>query len=190
MRFLRFLAPIVLIVLSTSNAKAEAPISQPDLASIGLGYANFDKTKTHRDSADIRFEYRWGMSLLPMISPTFDILNRYVQVHPFVSMTTSSLGVLYGLGGLAADAYIGRHGIVTWSEGGGLFFPGYGRPMGSIFEIRSTAEVGWRFDDEMRLTGYISHISNAKITYRNPGSEILGFYLHVPVSWSGDAEKE
>jgi hypothetical protein len=191
----RFLAIIIALaaLLLSASAWAASPLDQPDLFSVGLGYANFDKNETHRDSVDMRFEYRWGQSLLPLLSHTFNDFNHFVQIHPFVSMTTSSLGVLYGLGGLDADLYIGRHGIISWNEGAGLFFPGYGRPMGSIFEFRSTGEIGWRFDNETRLTFYMSHISNAKITERNPGSEILGFYVHVPVDWlssGADADKE
>jgi lipid A 3-O-deacylase len=182
MRLIAIVAALAALLLSF-GAHAAAPLEQPDLFSVGVGYANFDKGETLRNSADIRFEYRWGQSLLPLLSNTFNDFNHFVQIHPFVSMTTSSLGVLYGLGGLDADLYIGRHGIVSWNEGVGLFFPGYGRPMGSVIEFRSTAEAGWRFDDETRLTFYASHISNAKITERNPGSEILGFYVHVPVDW-------
>jgi hypothetical protein len=43
-------------------------------------------------------------------------------------------------------------------------------------------EIGYRFDNDTRLTAEFSHISDAKTTRFNPGAEILGVYLHVPVS--------
>jgi hypothetical protein len=89
---------------------------------------------------------------------------------------------MYGLGGLALDGYIGRHVIFTWSEGVGVFYPGDMWPLGSAVEFRSMAELGWRFDNEMRFTGEISHISNAGLTSHNPGAEMVGAYLHVPTS--------
>ncbi len=155
---------------------------QPDVVSFGVGYMDFDKTESHKQSADFRGEYRWGLSLLPKISPWFNSWDPYVQFHPFVGVETTTLGALYGLGGWAMDAYLGRHIVFTWSEGVGFFYPGDMAPLGSFVEFRSQAELGWRFDNNMRLTGQLSHISNAGITKRNPGAEIAGVYLHVPVN--------
>jgi hypothetical protein len=153
----------------------------PDMLSIGLGYQNFDKDESHRQSADIRGEYRWGMSLLPMISPWFNSWDQYVQFHPMAGGELGTLGQLYGFGGFAMDAYLGRHAVFTWSEGAGLYYPGAAVALGSILEFRSQFELGWRFDNNVRITGYFSHISNAKITNWNPGSETIGVYLHLPI---------
>lgn len=154
----------------------------PDLLSLSLGYANFDKTESHRKSADMRLEYRWGLSLLPQISTSFKGFDRYMQFHPFAGVETSSLGVLYGLGGFAADIPLPGSFVLTWSEGAGLYYPGYSARMGSALEFRSQGELGWNFESGMRASFYVSHISNAKITEWNPGSEIAGFYLHIPLS--------
>ena len=155
--------------------------TQPDTFSTALGYANFDKTEKYRKSADLRFEYRWGYSLLPAPDSKFNNVNNYLQIHPFVGVETSSYGVLYGLGGFAMDVQLISHVMLTWSEGAGLFYPGYSMPMGSVFEIRSQGELGWKFDNNYRIAAYLSHTSNAKITERNPGSEVVGLYLHVPL---------
>ncbi len=69
---------------------------QPNLVSFGIAYSDFDKSETHRQSADFRGEYRWGMSLLPMISPWFKQFDNYVQFHPFAGVELGSLGQLYG----------------------------------------------------------------------------------------------
>ena len=52
--------------------------------------------------------------------------------------------------------------------------------MGGTMQFRSQAEIGYRFDNNMRLTTEFSHISDAKTTRLNPGAEIIGLYLHVP----------
>jgi lipid A 3-O-deacylase len=177
-----FVAALALLLLTTLSAHATAPVNQPDLLSFGGGYMDFDKSEGHKQSGDFRVEYRWGLSMLPLVSSYFKSWDPYVQFHPFAGVETTTLGAVYGLGGWAMDGYIGRHGIFTWSEGVGLFDHGDMARLGSFVEFRSQAELGYRFDNEMRLTAEISHISNAGLTKRNPGAEIVGFYFHVPVT--------
>lgn len=193
---MRFSALLVLVLglLAFTPAQAKTPIaSQPatsngapvesDLVSLGLGYFDFDKDQeSHRQSADFRLEYRWGLSLLPLISPYFKSWDHYVQFHPFVGAEFNSWGSAYGLGGFAMDAYITHNIIFTWSEGVGFFEPGNLRPLGSFIEFRSQAELGYRFDNNVRVSAQLSHISNAGITKRNPGAEIAGLYVHLPTS--------
>ena len=193
---MRFLALLVLVVglLGFTPAQAKAPVAiQPatsnaapvesDLVSLGAGYFDFTKdTQSHLQSADFRLEYRWGISLLPLISSYFKSWDNYVQFHPFVGAEFNSWGSAYGLGGFAMDAYITRNIIFTWSEGVGFFEPGDMRSLGSFIEFRSQAELGYRFDNDMRVSAQISHISNAGITKRNPGAEIAGLYVHIPTS--------
>ncbi|MER2520173.1 MAG: acyloxyacyl hydrolase [Bdellovibrionales bacterium] len=179
---MRVMLSIVAALLIASATPAQAASNaQPNLLSFGLGYMNFNKSESHKQSADFRAEYRWGVSLLPKMSTWFSGWDRYVQLHPFVAGEVTSLGALYGLGGLAFDGYIGRHIIVTWSEGVGLFYRGNMAPLGSFVEFRSQIELGWRFKNEMRVTAQVSHISNAGLTRRNPGAEIAGVYFHVPI---------
>ena len=154
---------LALVLLPLAPARAEAPAKQPDLVSFGGGYMDFDKSESHKQAAELRLDYRWGMSLLPMVSPWFKSWDQYVQFHPYAGASkVTSLGMLYGNGGWAMDGYIGRHGIFTWSEGVGLYEAGNMTTLGSVIEFRSMAELGYRFDNEMRLTGQISHISNRR----------------------------
>lgn len=180
----RLLGLLVLLLglVSVSAARAEAPARQVDLVSFGGGYFDFDKNEAHKQSGDFRLEYRWGTSLLPKISSYFNSWDQYVQFHPYAGVEVTTLGALYGSGGWAMDGYIGRHGIFTWSEGVGFYNAGNMQTLGSFIEFRSQAELGWRFDNESRLTAQISHISNAGITKRNPGAEIVGVYFHVPTT--------
>jgi hypothetical protein len=165
----------------TLAVPASTSTKQPDLISFGAGYMDFDKTESHKQSGDFRGEYRWGLSMLPLISSYFKSWDPYVQFHPYAGVEVTTLGAFYGSGGWAMDGYIGRHGIVTWSEGIGLYEPGNMKSLHGTAEFRSMLEAGYRFDNEMRLTAEISHISDAGLTHSNPGAEIAGVYLHVPV---------
>lgn len=178
--FRSWLLVLAAVLFTSSAAHADTPINQPDLVSFGLAYMDFDKSQSHRQTPDFRLEYRWGVSLLPLMSDYFKNWDPYVQFHPFVGVEATALGELYGLGGLAMDWYISKHLVFTWSEGFGLNYNGNAVPLGCVCEFRSEAEIGWRFDNDVRFTLEASHISNAKITRFNPGSEIAGVYLHVP----------
>ena len=184
----KLLAVSLFVCMAVSSAHAElftaspATFQQPDLVSFGLGYMNFDKSQPMRKTVDFRGEYRWGLSILPIISPYFRHWDPYVQFHPWAGVETTSFGQLYGVGGFAMDWYMTHHLVLTWSEGAGLYYPGEAVRLGSFVEFRSEAEFGYRFDNGVRLTAELSHISNAKITKFNPGAEIAGVYLHMPVS--------
>jgi lipid A 3-O-deacylase len=179
----RILFVVLAFLLAPVVAQAaDAPVKQPDLLSFGGGYFDFDKTESHKQSGDFRVEYRWGLSMLPLLSSYFNSWDKNVQFHPYAGIEATTLGAAYGNGGWAMDWYICKHAIFTWSEGVGIFERGDMVRMGSVVEFRSMAEAGYRFDNDMRLTAEISHISNAGFTKRNPGAEIVGMYFHVPVS--------
>lgn len=156
----------------------------PDLVSFGLGHYDhryIDPAVIFLDSeggqpehgaVDFRFEYRFGRSLLPVIED-------FAKLKPWVGVEATSDGALYGAAGILFDIPVGPF-IVTPSFGAGLYHDGAGKDLGSLIEFRSMLEVGYRFENEMRITAQFSHISNAGITRNNPGSNILGAYLHLP----------
>lgn len=187
----RFLALLATLILFVTPVKATP---DPDWLVLGGGYGNFDRQViNHYDAktlhtnnpraADVRLEYEWGLSLLPLLDDTFEGTERYFSIHPFIGGEASSQNLTYGLGGLNTDIYLGPHILITWSEGFGFLNSGHGLLLGSILEFRSMAEIGWQFDNNLRLTSFISHTSNGKITNRNPGSETAGVYIHVPVTF-------
>ncbi|MDE1901170.1 MAG: acyloxyacyl hydrolase [Alphaproteobacteria bacterium] len=111
-----------------------------------------------------------------------------MQLHPTVGFEGNGNGATYSSAGLDLDIPLFRHQIVfTWGESAGLYTRGNDpRWLGSPLEFRSQLELGWQFDNGYRLSGYISHLSNAGIAKANPGAEILGAYVHIPIAW-GDA---
>jgi lipid A 3-O-deacylase len=179
---------LVLAVLPFAAARGAEPAatasgdpSQPvnlnqDFLSLGVGDIGFDRDEPRGEALDFRGEYRFA----PLVSSQNSWFA--VGIDPFVGGEGSTRGEAYGLGGFAFDFLFFQHVVFTESEGVGFFSSGHERAMGSFIEFRSQAEAGWRFDNDMRLTGYIAHISNAGLTHRNPGEEIVGGYLHIPVS--------
>jgi len=173
-------------VLGLLLANAASAADTPDILSLGGGGYNFDKHRENRRSLDYRVDYQWGVSLLPLIVDSFNSVEPFLQVHPVIGFEGNSVGALYGNGGLNLDIPFLYHGIFTWGEAVGAFGKGHDlMPMGATIEFRSQLELGWRFDNDLRITGFISHISNAHISSQNPGAEIAGMYVHIPVSITG-----
>lgn len=176
--------PLILLALCLALPAHAEP--SPDLISLGGGVYNFDKAERGRKSGDIRAEYRWGTSLLPMIAHDFVAVDPYVQLHPALGLEANTKGALYGNAGLNLDITFLRYGILTWSESIGAFTEGNdARPMGSMLQFRSQIELGFKLPNALRITGFISHISNAYIAHDNPGAEIAGVYLHIPTTLLG-----
>ena len=174
---------------SYNKPVAPAPVAQtstagsPDMVAAGLGDYDFDKGGD-RNSADYRLEYQWGASLLPMIDHDWANLDNMFKLHPVAGLEGDGNGMTYFNGGLNLDVPVISHIMFTWGESVGLY--GHGddhQALGSPFEIRSQLELGWTFDNNMRLSAYLSHMSNLGVGDHDPGSETLGGYLRVPVSW-------
>lgn len=178
-RFLPALALALALPATPVLAAADAPVL-PNLVSLGAGWFDITENYPRKESATFRLEHRWGLSLLPMASPSLAGWDSWFQIHPFAGVEFSSNGQLYGLGGFVFDFLIGRHVVISPNVALGLYAPNGGKRLGSALEFRSTFEAGWRFDNEVRLTGWIGHISNAYITDFNPGANTLGVYVHLP----------
>ena len=179
---MKSLSLILLLVLTLVPSLGRAADS-PDYLSLGGGGYDFDKDQDRRKSVDYRIEYEWGTSLLPLIDSSFNSVEPFIQMHPTLGFEGNSRGAVFGNGGLNFDVPFLRHGIFTWGEALGAFDPGHDpRPLGAILEFRSQLELGWQFDNKLRLTGFISHISNAHILSDDPGAEIVGAYVHIPLS--------
>jgi lipid A 3-O-deacylase len=175
------LCAVFVILLSAPVAMAD----DPDL--IGLSVGRYDQDWVEPNflfleaghggddrATDFRLEYRFGTSLISWTEP-------YVKIKPFVGVEgTSDLGI-YGLGGILFDIPLGPV-VITPSFGAGLYGRGDGRDLGSVVEFRSQLEVGYRFENEMRVSVAYSHISNANLSETNPGVDIISAYFHVPVS--------
>lgn len=159
-------------------AWAEAAQAPASLA-FGVGYYDIDKRNVPLQPAeDFRLEYRSGFDLLGLVQAS----NFLLQLRPMAGVEATSANAAYGFTGMVFEVGLGKHVVLSPNFAAGLYDPGEGKRLGCLLEFRSSFEVGYRFDNSMRLTAQISHISNAGLTQSNHGVEMAGLYLHVPVN--------
>lgn len=168
---MRFLTLVAAVSLFATPALAEMhptlPTTTTPLLSFGVGgFDVLDNVEQDR-ATDFRAEYRFGDPLL------------YV-IKPLVGLEVTSDGSAAVLGGIVADWVIADHYVFAPSFSVAAYHSGAGKEMGSTLEFRSQLEAGYRFDNDMRITGAFSHISNAEIGDKNPGVEIATVYVHIP----------
>jgi hypothetical protein len=149
-------------------------MQRPDLLSLGLGTFDLFHYDADSNALDIRLEHRWGYALYASAQGTF-------QLRPFAGIETTPKASLYGFGGFVLDWMVSEHWVLSPHIAVGLYHQGDGKDLGSALEFRSAMEGGYRFTNDVRLTAHFSHISNANIVSSNPGSEMLGVYLHLPL---------
>jgi lipid A 3-O-deacylase len=142
-----------------------------DTGSAGLFFDSGDKAGKNK-AVEARLEYRFGTELWST--------GNWFAIRPFVGASTTSDGMIYGLGGLLFDFTWGNF-VFTPSFGAGGWSRGDGKDLGYGLEFRTMFEVGWRFENEARVTAAFSHMSNAEMGDKNPGANSLMLYLHLPV---------
>ncbi len=148
--------------------------ADPPLVSLGAGGTDILNQQA-KSAADVRVEYRSGLSLLPFF-------EQYLKVKPWAGVETTSRQAIFGLGGILIEIPLGRHWVLTPNVGIGAYGRSNGKNLGSVFEIRSTFEGGYVFDDGTRLVAAFGHTSNAGITRRNSGTEAFVISYQVPLS--------
>ncbi len=89
---------------------------------------------------------------------------------------------LYGYGGLLLDLFYGRRFVVTPSLAAGYYEKGDGKDLGHELEFRSSVEISYRFDDRSRIGLSFYHLSNASISSKNPGTEVLSIVYSIPLN--------
>lgn len=152
---------MVLSIVSSNPALAD-----DDLVSLGIGYYDINDNE---DAVDFRVEYRFGIPIL-------------WHIKPWLGAEASSDGAAYGLGGLLLDLIIADKFLITPSFGAGFYHDGDGKDLGHTIEFRSQIELGYKFNNQSRIGLAFGHISNAALADRNPGTEILNLYYHIPTS--------
>ncbi len=172
----------VLSALPAGPAAAQKPallsfgVGQFDTNVIDTGagglYFDVGDKAGRKKTVEARVEYRSGLELYSA--------GDWFSVRPFLGGATTGDGMLYGLGGVLLDFTWGNF-VFTPSFGAGLWSRGDGKDLGSPIEFRTMFEVGYRFDNAARVTAGFSHMSNANIAKKNPGSNSLMLYVHLPV---------
>lgn len=159
-------AGFVLAVAFAFSCPASADSDDdPDAIAFGLGY--FDIIKREHAAGILNFEYRSDKKLWIF--------------KPMAGVFGTSDGGFYGYGGVRIDVYFGNRFVFTPSFAPGLYHKGSGKDLGFELEFRSSAELGYRFDDYSRLSLGIAHLSNASLGNKNPGVETLTLTYSVPI---------
>ena len=78
------------------------------------------------------------------------------------------------------DVFLGRRIVTTLSFAPGYYHKGASKNLGYDLEFRSQLEISYRLDDRSRLGLSISHMSNASIGDKNPGTENLMVTYAIP----------
>ncbi len=159
----------LLLLLAIAPARAD-----PALVSLGVGGTDILNQQV-KAAADFRLEYRSGLSLLPFFEDTF-------KVKPWAGFETTSRQSIFGGGGILIEIPLGPHWVLTPNVGVGAYGRSNGKNLGSVFEIRSTFEGGYVFNDGSRLVASFGHTSNAGITRHNPGTEAAVVSYQVPLA--------
>ncbi|MDT7951972.1 MAG: acyloxyacyl hydrolase [Acetobacteraceae bacterium] len=163
--------PFCLSLLLASCASIGAQAAGPDLLVFGAGAT--DVLRNQKSAAEVRFEYRPAWSLVPFVEPL-------LQIKPWAGLEVTTRGSLWGGAGILLDVPVGPF-VVIPSFGVGGYERGSGKNLGSALEFRSQIEVGYVFRDQSRVTAAFSHLSNAGITRRNPGTEAVVIQYMLPI---------
>ena len=146
----------------------------PPLISLGVGGTDILNQQV-KAAGDLRIEYRSGLSLVPFF-------EEYFKVKPWAGVETTTRQSIYGGGGILVEIPLGPHWVLTPNIGVGAYGRSNGKNLGSVFEIRSTFEGGYVFDNGARLVASFGHTSNAGVTRRNPGTEAAVISYQVPLN--------
>ena len=148
--------------------------ADPPLVSLGIGGTDILNQEA-RAAADFRLEYRSGLVLLPFFTD-------YFKVKPWAGVETTTRQSIWGGAGILIEIPLGPHWVLTPNIGFGAYGRSNGKNLGSVFEIRSTFEGGYVFDNGIRLVGAFGHMSNAGATKHNPGTESAVISIQLPLS--------
>lgn len=160
MHFWRFSTSIAFALFLTISA---TKANEPDFIAFSAGVFDFGK---NQKAAEARIEYRSDI--------------RMWIFKPLVGAMLTSDSGSYGYAGVLVDMFLNRRTVASISFAPGIYAKGKGKNLGNELEFRSQLELAYRFDDRSRFGLAFSHMSNASIGNKNPGSESLMLVYAIP----------
>jgi lipid A 3-O-deacylase len=106
--------------------------------------------------------------------------GRLFVLQPIVGVALTHQGALDVYAGFAFDVGAGPL-VLRPSFAPSAYRRGGGKDLGKVLEFRSGIEIGWRFDQGVRLGIELYHLSNASLGERNPGENSLLVTLAIPL---------
>tara|TARA_Y100000768_G_C23914877_1_gene651854 strand:+ start:659 stop:1189 length:531 start_codon:yes stop_codon:yes gene_type:complete len=171
------LSLIVLILFSFS-------VNSSDLHVYGIGVydVRFDGGEDNQ-TIDLRYERRFDDSIFE-IGPEED---NFFFLKPFLGFEYTGDSAYYILSGLYFEDNIGEltntnnnNILFTPSIGVGFYENGSGRDLGNSIQFRTTLEFSYILKNKNRIGLSLGHISNANLSSKNPGVEIISLSYQVP----------
>ena len=104
-----------------------------------------------------------------------------LRLTPALGLSVAEDGSFYVYADLKRHFRLSRHWLLTPSLGAGLYEGGDEVDLGHVVEFKSGLELGYEFDNRLRLGLGFFHISNASLSNNNPGTEILAGSISVPL---------
>jgi len=110
-------------------------------------------------SVEFRIEYRSG--------------DRWHSIGPEIGLLATTEGAVFGYFALFSDIRFAQRWYLTPAAGFGGYAEGDDKDLGGVFQFYMAADLSYRLDGGDRVGLKVSHISNAYIHDRNPGTESL-----------------
>lgn len=143
----------------------------PNLLMFCGGAYNFTRYNPKHKTGALQLEFK---------GPSF-FGKKILKIKPFVALMGNFQGSLWLGAGVNFDINIANWLVATLGFGPGLFYKGAGKDLGYPLEMRSSAEIAYRFKSKSRLGVQFYHLSNASLARRNPGTEVLLLFYAIPI---------
>lgn len=160
-----FFAALFAVLMGLVATPAIAQEGGKDPSFIRIGGGLFD-ANDNEEAAEFHLEYISG--------------SKWWVFNPFAGIMTTTESAFHAYAGVRLDVFIGRRIVFTPSFAPGLYHDGDGKDLGHPIEFRSALELAYRFDDRSRLGVSAYHISNAAISDKNPGTEVITMHYSYP----------
>ncbi|PHP29007.1 acyloxyacyl hydrolase [Limimaricola cinnabarinus] len=106
---------------------------------------------------------------------------RYGRLEPVIGLSVSADGDAWLGAGLQWTGALPHDSFVQLSLLPGLYAPMDGPDLGHALEFRSSAGVGYEFDNGARISLQFDHRSNGGLSDPNPGLETFGLRVALPL---------
>jgi len=105
----------------------------------------------------------------------------FFRFRPFGGLIGTTDKAIGGYVGLRYDVNFGKYLVISPNVALMGLASGDGKNLGASAVLRSGIEVGFRFDNGVRISGAFHHMSHGKLlSDRNPGTETAIFSIAIP----------
>ena len=149
------------VLLAAGTARAAE-----DWSYLALGIGQYDVFQNDDTAVDFSVEYR---------------ARKFWILRPKLGAEFTTDGAVYGYGGLHFDIPLGTKFLFSFGSAVGYYEEGDGKDLGSEIEFKSVVELLYQFSNGPRVGLQLSHLSNAGIGDKNPGTEVLSLIYAFPL---------